>query len=237
MSRAVILLLALGGCGFRIDSGQAPSDGNADAPRDASGGDATPDVAIDAAIDAPIDMAPQPVTNNYPCTADAGMHDDTPNTNYGSSSSLRLDNGPNLHSALFKFNLATIPTTATITSAELHIWTDDKAGDPQPIYEVLQDWSEAQATWNARMTGMNWTTAGAEPPSRGTTTLGTLDPQATMTEYTISLPTALVGKWVATPTTNFGIILRGTGMSSSTVATREYSTAANRPFLRVTYTP
>lgn len=228
-----MLCLLLGACGFRVDGGQAPSDGNTDAPGDASGGEGTPDVAIDA----PIDMPPQPVTDDYPCTADAGLHDDTPNTNYGTSSSLRLDNGPNINSALFEFELTSIPTTATVTNAELHIWTDDKMGDAHPIYEVLQEWNEASVTWNSRTGGAQWTAAGAEPPSSGTTTLGTLDPQATMTEYTIALPTSLVGTWVATPNTNFGVIIRGTGMSSSTVATREYSNASHRPFLRITYTP
>lgn len=232
------LLVPLVGCGFHVDGQARPDDGGSDmsrsdGPRDVAI-DAGIDAPIDAAIDAPIDAAP--VTTDHPSNADTFLSSDTANTNYSTQTSALAD-GNAVRNAVFRFDLSSLPASTTITNVELHIWTDDDFGATVTMHEVLESWTEAQATWSVRSTGTAWMTAGAEPPSRGTATIGTVNPSTTFTAFTVPIDTALVQKWANTPATNFGILIRTTDADGSRFATKEHPTVTRRPFLRITHAP
>ncbi|MDX2093893.1 MAG: DNRLRE domain-containing protein [Kofleriaceae bacterium] len=234
MSRALVLTLGFAGCGFRIEGGGQFVD---DAHRDSntSTGDGAIDAPIDAPIDSPID-APVPVTTDHASVADTFISADTANSNYGGQTSALADGGP-VRNALYKFDLSTLPASTMITAVDLYIWTDDDDGGTVTFHEVLQDWTEGNATWNNRIANTTWATAGAEPPSRGTATVGTVMPSQTFTGYVVPIDITLVQKWANTPATNFGLLLRTTDSNGARFVTKENGTTSRRPYLRITHAP
>jgi len=236
MLRGPAVLLLLVGCGFQVPStAGGPTDGAA--PDDAVSDGAPVDVpAIDAAPDAPPPDAAIPVTTDHPSVADTFLASDAATTAFGDQTSALAD-GDIQRTALFRFDLSAISTTAVVTGAELVIWTDFDPGGTCTFYPVLQAWDEATATWNVRSAGTNWTTAGAAPPSRGTVAIGTVSPGTADTEYRIILDTATVAGWVASPATNFGVAIITTDANGTRFSTKEKTTAALRPVLRVTHAP
>lgn len=232
--RAVLVLLV--GCGFQVP---APAGGPTDgaAPDDTGGDGAVPDGAPgDAAPDATPPDAALPVTTDHPSAADTFLASDLPASVFSDQISALAD-GDIQRTALFRFDLSTISTTSVVTGAELVIWTDFDAGGPCTLYPVLQAWDEATATWNVRTAGTNWTAAGAAPPSRGTSAIGTVNPGTADTAYTITLDTATVAGWVTSPGTNFGLAIITTESNGTRFSTKEKPETARRPVLRVTHVP
>jgi len=119
--------------------------------------------------------------------------------------------------------------------AELVLYDDGDSGMENTVYPLLESWDEATATSNQRATGMAWLGAGATPPSRGATAIGTFTPATANTTYTFALTTSVVQGWVSAPATNFGVAITTTNSDGSRFASRERSVAAQRPALRVTY--
>jgi hypothetical protein len=226
---------ALAACSFSPGklSGDAAQTGD-DAPLDDMGGgdDAAADAMTDAALDALVPAA----TTNHAVTADTFLASDVATTNFNAQTSALTD-GDVQRVALFRFDLTAIATTAVVSAAELHIWTDYDPGRNVSFYAALESWDEATTTWNVRTTGTNWTTAGAAPPSRGTTVLGTVDPTVANTEYVVTIVPAAVAGWVANPATNFGFVLVTTDADGTRFSTRENATATVHAYLRVTHTP
>ena len=236
MLRGPAVLVLLVGCGFQVPAtAGGPTDGAA--PDDEVGDGAQPDSPpIDAAPDAPPPDAAIPVTSDHPSVADTFLASDQPSTVFSDQTSALAD-GDVQRTALFRFDLSAIPVTSVVTGAELVIWTDFDPGGRCTFYPVLQAWDEATATWNVRTTGTSWTAPGAAPPSRGTVAIGTVNPGTADTEYRITLDTATVAGWVASPATNFGVAIITTDANGTRFSTREKSTVALRPVLRVTHVP
>jgi len=70
------------------------------------------------------------------------------NTNYGNNSTINVRDVQNLY-GLIKFDLSSIPTSATIESAinSLHLNTTVNTKKVS-FHRVLQDWNEDDVTWN-----------------------------------------------------------------------------------------
>jgi hypothetical protein len=242
MSPRAAALLFVAGCGFQI-SGQSASDAT-DSPGGEKPIDAPVDVVIDAPIDAAIDaMIDAPMidaavasTTNHPVVADTFIASDNENSNFSTQSSALAD-GDIDRSALFRFDLSAIPVGATVSAAELHIWTDFDAGNTCTLYPVLESWTEGSTTWQKRNAISNWLAAGATPPSRGTVAIGTVAGTTAFTEYVVPIDLATVASWVALPATNYGLVIVTTDSNGTRFSTKENSTASVRPYLRVTHTP
>jgi hypothetical protein len=225
----VAILAVVAGCGFSPSSptgasDAAPSDGAADAPSSTT-------------VDAKLDDAALPRTDDLADLADTFLASDTPTTNYTTQSSALAD-GDVVRVALFRFDTSAIATSAVVTAAELHIWTDFDPGDTCTFHQVLEAWDDATATWNERSTGVAWTNLGAGPPaSRATVAVGTVDPTVAATGYVVTIDPAVVATWVATPATNFGLAIATTQANGTRFTTRESSTTAAHAFLRVTHAP
>ncbi|MDB4962170.1 MAG: hypothetical protein JWP01_2169 [Myxococcales bacterium] len=235
-------LLFVAGCGFQV-SGQSASDATdspggekpIDAPFDAPI-DVAVDVMIDAAIDAPMIDAAMYSTTNHAVVADTFLASDMPNSNYSTQDSALAD-GDIARTALFRFDLTTIPVGASIQAAELHIFTEFDAGGACTFYPVLESWTEGSTTWTKRNAISNWVGAGATPPSRGTVAAGTVVPSMTFTEYIVVIDPALVTSWVAVPASNYGLAIVTTGADGTRFATKENGNAGLRPFMRISHTP
>ena len=178
-----------------------------------------------------------PVTANFPITQDTHVDSLNMTTVMGARSEMLVDGGNQRSTVLIRADLSAIPTTATVTAAELHIWTSDNIGGGSTVYQVLEAWDEASAHWTRRVNGANWSAAGASPPSRGTTPHGSISVAAFFTEYTVALTPALVGGWVTNPAQNYGAAIVTTSTSGTEFRTRNDSTAGRRPYLRITYVP
>ena len=118
-----------------------------------------------------------------------------------------------VQAALVQFDLSAIDPSYPVDSAILSIYATTASNVSAldlGVYELLADWREDAASWNAADLGVPWEVPGAS---------GTADrAEAAVAEVTVSGSgwhsldiTELVRKWVAQPASNHGLILRGIG--------------------------
>ena len=152
-------------------------------------------------------------------------------TVYGSASTLAVR--PGLEDGLrglLKFDLTSIPATATIASATLYL--DEKnvqAGQTTYIYRLTRDWSETDAAWN-----FPWEAPGGD--------------YATSTVYARYLPanacmagidiTALAREWINGTSPNDGLLLIsiGPGQAINYTTVDDVANPTRWPRLQVVYT-
>jgi hypothetical protein len=228
-----VVATIVAGCGF------APVAGTSQDGTDAAGDGVVHDGATDAMHDARVvlDAPASALTDDYADVADTFLASDLPTTVFTTQTSALAD-GDVLRVALFRFDLSAIAPTATVSAAELHIWTDFDPGGTCTFHQVLESWDDATATWNQRAAGTGWTNAGAEPPgSSAAVAIGTVDPAVAGTEYIVAITPAVVAGWVATPATNFGLAITTTQSDGTRFTTRESATTTAHAFLRVTHIP
>lgn len=97
---------------------------------------------------------------------DTSITSGAPTTNNGTATTLNLgdrNDQVNARRVLIKFDLSTLPSDATITSAVLSLFciTDFSSNArTYRVYRLKRAWVESQATWNIYSTGNNWSTAG-----------------------------------------------------------------------------
>lgn len=150
--------------------------------------------------------------------ADTGIREFSPTTAYGDNQVVIAGTtGPLSNSGqnrgLFRFDLSSIPSQATITDVRLTfgvvrvppIQVDADFG----LYPILQSWAEGSATWN--IPGAGWHgpggVAGQDYAQLSSATTA-IDP--IVGSYTFESTAGLVGDvqaWVNTPTANFGWML------------------------------
>src|SRR5688572_2551287 len=85
----------------------------------------------------------------FTATEDATLKVGSPNQNFGSDSTLDIND---TRDGVVKFDLSSIPSTATITSATLQLKVTAINGSNARIYNahrVLSSWSEGSVTWNS----------------------------------------------------------------------------------------
>ena len=156
-------------------------------------------------------------------------------TNYGGSTVLEI--GKTLERrGVYWFDVSEIPATAIVQST---LFTSNRVGgDSRTItmtaHQLNNSWVETGTTWTRRdATPTLWSTAGGDFGA----TLATTTVLASAA-YNWNIGNAPVQAWVNTPANNFGIILRQNGTTQNKrhqLATKENTTAANRPKLSVTY--
>lgn len=182
--------------------------------------------------------------SSYTGTTDTVIKTDFPTTNSGSDTSLEIDSTPDW-GALVKWDISSIPSGVTVTSATMQFQVTDESGVAYDIYQLLRDWSESTATWNTTDGSTAWGTAGANNTStdRSGTAVGelSLGDGLTGTE-TVTLNATgiqMVQDWIDGTDPNYGVTIQdyadaaGDGVD---VDSSEGSTASTRPKLSVTYT-
>lgn len=180
----------------------------------------------------------------YAGTRDTYLSENTITTNYGASTALLVDgddppgSGRDL-AALLQWDISAIPAGSPVTAATITLSITDASATSYALYELLQNWSESQATWSEYALGAAWQTAGAQGATdRGSTVLGSLTAPALGT-YTLPLNAAgvaLVQNWVNNPATNRGLIIASSSTTDGAdFSSRESATPTNRPRLTVQY--
>jgi hypothetical protein len=228
-----VVLGFVAGCSFPHGSLSPQEDAPATQPDVRN--DASPDGAPDAPPDSPAQK--QPVTMTFPGTQDTYVDSLNQSTAFGGAANMLADGDTTPATALLYIDLSTIPTTATVMSAVLHVWVSNDTGANVNVYKMAQSWNEASATWLVRSTGVGWASPGAAPPSRETTVLATFTPDAIYAEKVGAIDSDIVQGWVTTPATNYGLAIVTADADGSSWRTRENTTVANRPILVVTYLP
>jgi len=134
---------------------------------------------------------------------------------------------------LISFDVSSIPSNATVTSAKLTLFSiraRGQNGDVPVLEKVTSAWNN-QSTWSMGVPSVVATGATC-PPVDNTY----LDDPTTPQAYTITVMAALVTGWMASPLTNYGIMLSVTSDLNFRFASSENATLAVRPALEVTYT-
>lgn len=176
--------------------------------------------------------------SDYSGAQDTRLRASYPTTNYGGTSTLRVD-GWQDDAALLKWDLSSIPAGSTIQSVSLTLNVSDPTRSTYEIYQLKRDWSETTSTWRQAASGVNWQTAGAKGTlDRGSTVLGTVT-ASSVGPATIKLNSAglaVVQSWINNPSSNYGFVIQdysatdGLSFSSS-----NHSNPAVRPTLTVSY--
>lgn len=120
------------------------------------------------------------------------------------------NNGATRNFTMLKFpvNGSTLPAGANLTSASLSMPVKANvlpaAGITVSAYEITQNWTETQMTWNNRLSGTAWTTAGGtfNPLVQGSTSVL---PSSISSTWAL---TNLVQGWLSAPANNFGVLLK-----------------------------
>jgi len=178
-------------------------------------------------------------TAGYTGTMDTYIDQFTPTDFYGGVERIEIrsyDAGSGLtekQNLLLRFELSSIPSSATVTSASLKLYniraTANDAADAIVLGRCTSAWNN-QSTWSM---GVPSTTAtGVTCPSVASYTLAPATPEA----YTIPGLASLVQGWVSTPGSNLGLMMSITSNLNIRFASSEYSTVTYRPALTVTYT-
>jgi hypothetical protein len=138
--------------------------------------------------------------------------------------------------SLIKYNLTTIPSTATVTSAKLHLFakTNNLNGNPgNPTFgtantslmqKVTTAWVPAQTSWNTQPTA---TVTNQKTLAQST---------SSVQDYTVDI-TDFVQSWVNKPDSNFGMLFRlQTEQYYNSMVFHSGTSAANvKPRLEICY--
>jgi hypothetical protein len=104
-------------------------------------------------------------TNLYP-VADATIRSDAPDSNFGGATFVMAgssNSGAIVSRGLFKFDLSSIPTNATVSNATLTLVDVNSAGSGYfGLNRLLTNWDESEVTWNRRTASMPWTAPGGQ---------------------------------------------------------------------------
>ncbi|MBI3051657.1 DNRLRE domain-containing protein [Candidatus Woesearchaeota archaeon] len=169
---------------------------------------------------------------------DTYVTEDSPNTNYGTSTDIRVDGaGPHGHAliafpSIFGPGSNQIPFGAQIDLATLTVncWN---SGNTMNAYLLLQNWTQTGATWNSRDGTSSWTNPGADGAgSRDSTATAWTCMPTGMYHYTM---TQFISKW-SNGTANYRIALIDTGEDGNGFNSHEDPVVFEKPQLNVTFT-
>jgi fibronectin type 3 domain-containing protein len=166
-----------------------------------------------------------------PAIADTYVREDN-TTNYGGATTMVVQtrNGARNRRAFVQFDLSGIPAGATINSATLELYATAGGTDRTlDVDQITATWAEASVNWSTQ-------------PTFNATPVASVAMGTATGAWKIWNIQSLVQSWVG-GTANYGVLVKDSVESFSntaiawTFATRENATTANRPILRVNYTP
>ncbi len=168
--------------------------------------------------------------NGYTGTSDADINTYSPTANTGSATTLRLGAYGDLKS-VFKFDLSSIPSNATINSATLGLYVQNSpnngGGDTVSLHRIFTPWTEPTVNWNILGADSNYSASAESSPNVG----------YTPTNVWVSFPlTSLVQGWVNGSVSNNGVMLLPDNGPQVITVSSENSSTALRPKLDIDYT-
>jgi hypothetical protein len=156
-----------------------------------------------------------PLGDTYTNSAD-------PTTNYGAGTTLNVDAAKEI--AYIQFNLASIPTGASVSQATLKLYVNGvTTAGAFELYAVNGAWTESGLTYDLA-------------PALGSV----IDSNVAITtadknQYILIPVTATVQDWLATPSSNFGVALVAVGSFNATFDSKESTTTSHAPELDIVF--
>ncbi len=146
--------------------------------------------------------------------ADAYVRADRPDANFGSATSLQVDNSPVTHS-LIRFTVSGVGSR-TVSSVKLRLYCVNASGVGGSFYPLVDpgSWQEGTVTWNTK-------------PAADTTPITSLGSVAADTWYEVDLTSLVVGDGT------YGLLITSTSSNGADYTSRE-GTAGFGPQLVVT---
>jgi hypothetical protein len=165
--------------------------------------------------------------------ADTSLDPRNASTNYGNDSVCTAHGISGKHSCVIRWDLSSIPTNATIQSAQLTLTSAGAASGGFSINMLTTAWVENEATWDRPSNTTAWDTRGGASDIAGRfCTLG-----AQTGANVMPVAPNVVGAWVRDPSTNKGVIVTPrTSGARIDIRSSESSPESQRPMLRITYT-
>jgi len=183
----------------------------------------------DSDVDGVHDLRPYPLVNELRLepVADTYLSSASPTTPLGSMANLNFGNNQR---AMVRFDLASLPAGATVTSVVLYLnLNTGGTGLVTGAYKVTADWAEGTATWNN-------TGGGGTFDALPVTTATYSGALAKWVQW--SLPPALIQEWRDGVSPNYGLLLKPTlvALTSSSARSRNHTASALSPRLVIKYT-
>jgi chromosome segregation ATPase/regulation of enolase protein 1 (concanavalin A-like superfamily) len=159
-------------------------------------------------------------------------------TNRGADTTMLLDGrNPDAYRPILRFDLSSIPASAVIDRATFSLYMSSGLGNPLTVsvHRVTATWNEAQVTWNDRLTGTAWGTAGGDYAGY-VIAQATIDNTAGWKSWNV---TQLVDLWYRGRVPNQGLLVvppGGGSDSDKTFFSSDYNVdPTRRPKLDLTY--
>ena len=200
---------------------------------------------IDADPDAPpmgsmvIRFGEAPTADVMGVTTDTYVSQQDAGDNFGASDNLRIERDQGAR-GLLRFDLSSVPTTAVITLARLHLGIEVATPSTISIHRVQEAWTEGNldgapgaANFTFRSGIVIWSILGAGQPASVTAEVANFS-GSTMGGIDIALPTAMVQAWIADPAMNFGILFASNSDETVRLISSEGDPTTERPVLAVT---
>ncbi|MBM4431888.1 MAG: DNRLRE domain-containing protein, partial [Chloroflexi bacterium] len=149
--------------------------------------------------------------NDYSGAEDTGIYAFEPDRNLSGQADMRVGDKQR-RAIVVKFNLAPIPSTASIVSATLEVYASGWSGVSVPIsvYYITRTNAISELTWNRASASQSWGLPGCEDPvtdRRATPEVGTVIASINRW-YTVDVSSVVQG-WVNGSLANNGLLLRG----------------------------
>ena len=178
---------------------------------------------------------------NLTSTADTQIAENSSATNYGGTTTLKVDgddpggSGKDA-SSLLRWDLSSVPTGSKVDSASVTVNVTNPSTQTYQIYDLKRPWVESAATWLQYASGTAWEVAGAKGSLDRGSQVGSLS-ASTTGKRTFTLSPALVQRWLDNPATNQGIIIaNSTNTDGVDFSSRQDADASLRPTLSMNYT-
>jgi hypothetical protein len=166
-----------------------------------------------------------------------------PDTVRGNDPTLKVHpNEDGRERTLVYFDIARIPTNASVVEATLHLYAFYWSSSlPLTInaYRVLKDWTVGNATWHRANATELWHTAGCSNPTYDydPTSISSTGVSPNRDFYAWDF-TQMAQQWVSNPASNHGAVLVGEGLSVEYQFRSGQIDSENlRPYLVVSYVP
>ncbi|MCK4589625.1 MAG: DNRLRE domain-containing protein [Nanoarchaeota archaeon] len=183
-------------------------------------------------------------------TSDSYIRQQTPNSNYGGATDIRIGESASLYKAfrgIIWFNLSHILNGTEIESVSLSLYFynipggDDTGNRTHNVHRVQQSparpWEELEVTWDDYNSTNNWTTPGGDFNATPTNSQ-TFDSSALGSWISYNVTTD-VQDFINNPSTNFGWIIKDINETEDKTQrdyrSSEYGTALLRPKLEIVF--
>ncbi|MCF8285173.1 MAG: tandem-95 repeat protein [Sphingobacteriales bacterium] len=181
-----------------------------------------------------VDIAGVTSSTDYFSTSDNYIDKNSSSTNKGTSTSASLTSRTSKNKkSLLKFDLSSLPSSTTISSATLtlttsssYTYSSSEGPFPATIYRANQAWTETGSTWSNYKSSTAWpgssgaSTSGTDYTTANSSTITNTSDKSTGSTVTSNI-TAMAQAWITSSATNLGLLI--VPLVSSTGNTRTYS--------------